>query len=128
MESLKIRTGEVRLQILGDDGEERGIFSFNPEDVASARRFLEIRKELAIKHEEFEAQEKACETDESRADLLNDIVNYFETLIDECWGAGTSKMLFGDAKTLGMFADFFDGISPYYADASKKRVKEYTKK
>ena len=128
MESLQIKTGEVRLQILGDDGEERGIFRFNPDDVASARRFIEIKKELTVKHEEFEAKEKLCDSDESRADLLNEIVDYFEKMIDECWGAGTSEILFGDAKSLGMFSDFFEGISPYYAEASKKRVSKYTNK
>ena len=128
MESLKIRTGQVNLQILDDDGNERGIFSFNPEDVASAKRFMEIQRELVDKQAEFESKVPECKDDESKVSLLNEIVEYFESTIDSCWGEGTSKILFGEAKTLSMFSDFFDGIAPYYAEASKKRKAKYLKK
>lgn len=128
MESLKIRTGQVNLQILDDAGNERGVFSFNPEDVANAKRFLELQKELVVKQEDFEKRSGKCKDDESKVDLLNEIVEYFESAIDSCWGEGTSKLLFGDAKTVSMFADFFEGIAPYYAEASKKRKAKYTNK
>ena len=128
MESLKIRTGQVSLRILDDEGNERGVFSFNPEDVASAKRFMEIRKELVEKRSEFEVKEAQCTDDESKVDLLNEIVDYFEATIDGCFGEGSSKLLFGEAKTLAMFSDFFDGIAPYYAEASKKRKAKYLKK
>lgn len=38
MESLQIRTGRIRLEILDDTGNSRGIFSFNPTDVESAKK------------------------------------------------------------------------------------------
>lgn len=128
MESLKIRTGQVNLQILDDYGNERGIFSFNPEDVANAKRFMEIQKELVDKQAEFEQRESKCKDDESKVNLLNEIVDYFEQAIDSCWGEGSSKLLFGEAKTLSMFSDFFEGIAPYYEEASKKRKAKYLKK
>ena len=38
MESLQIRTGSISLKVLDDLGNERGIFTFNPEDVKSAEQ------------------------------------------------------------------------------------------
>lgn len=128
MESLKIRTGQINLQIVNDAGEEKGVFSFNPEDVANAKKFLELQRELTFKQTEFEKKSANCKDDESKIDLLNEIVDYFESAIDSCWGEGTSKLLFGDAKTLTMFADFFEGIAPYYEEASKKRKAKYANK
>lgn len=128
MESLKIRTGQINLQIIGDDDEPRGVFSFNPEDVEAAKRYMSIRNEMTEKQKEFERQEERCETDEEKMQLLNDIVNYFEEKIDECFGSGSSKLLFGDNKSLSMFSDFFEGIAPYFEAASKKRIDKYSKK
>ncbi len=128
MQSLVIRTGQVNLQIVDEHGEEKGVFSFNPEDVACAKRFVEIQRELVEKQKEFEAQSSKCKDDESKINLLNDIVEYFTATIDSCWGEGTSKLLFGNTKTLSMFSDFFEGIAPYYAEASKKRKEKYLKK
>ena len=128
MESLKIRTGQVNLQILDDLGNEKGVFSFNPEDVASARRFVEIQKELIEKQNEFQTRTDECTDDKSKLDLMNEVVDYFENMIDECWGKGTSELLFGKAKSLTMFSDFFEGIAPYYSKASEQRKAKYLNK
>lgn len=128
MESLKISTGAVKLQIVDDDGEVRGIFKFRPDDVHSAQAMLELQKELDIKQAEFDKRAETCETQEEQIALLNEIVDYFEDAIDKCFGEGSSKILFGEAKTLTMFEDFFNGIIPYYQKASNKRVAKYKKK
>lgn len=128
MESLKIRTGQVNLQILDDYGNERGIFSFNPEDVNSAKRILELQDELKEKSKEMETKQAACETDAEKVNLLVETVNYFRDLVDSCFGEGTSQTVFGNACTLSMFYDFFEGITPYYEKASKKRMEKYTGK
>lgn len=127
MESLQIRTGVIRLQILDDEGEPRGIFSFNPEDVESARRVVSLQEELLAKQKEFETRGEACETPEEKVNLLADSVKYLKGLVDECFGEGSSQVVFGDACTLSMFEDFFNGITPYYENASKKRLAKYQK-
>jgi hypothetical protein len=127
MESLQIRTGQVRLRILNDAGEERGIFSFNPEDIESARMVLSLQSELLEKEKEFNVRQKECTTQEEQIELLCETVEYFENLVDKCFGAGSSELLFGGAKSLSMFFDFFDGIIPYYETASKKRIAKYKK-
>lgn len=125
MESLQVRTGEIRLQILDDAGEERGIFKFNPSDVKAAQNFLSIQEEFEHKYAEFQEQAKHCETAAQQASFLNELVDYFESMIDSCFGQGSSQILFGDAKTLSMFEDFFTGITPYYQKASEERIAKY---
>lgn len=125
MESLKIRTGKIRLQIEDDSGEVRGIFTFNPNDVESAKRIAEVQKEFGVKNKEFQDRSTKCTTPEEQINLLNEVVDYFEKLIDDCFGAGSSEILFGDDKSIDMFLDFFEGITPYYEKASKERMAKY---
>ena len=131
MESLQVRTGQISLQILDDLGNERGVFKFNPEDVAAAKRFFSIQDEFDMKSKEFNARVSELENSgdtERQIDLLNEIVEYLNSLIDECFGSGSSDLLFGGAKTLSMYYDFFTGITPYYQQASEKRMEKYNKK
>lgn len=128
MESLQIRTGQISLMILDDAGDERGVFKFNPEDIELAKKVMNIQAELNVKTAEYEERSKFCETTESKVELLSEAVNYFKELVDTCFGEGTSALVFGDANTLSMFEDFFNGITPYFEKASKKRMEKYRKK
>lgn len=128
MQSLQVKTGEIRLQILDDAGEERGIFKFNPTDIESAKKVLSLQSELNVKQAEFEERIKDCKTPEDKINCMSDVCDYFESMIDSCFGEGTSKMLFGGAKTLSMFDDFLQGIIPYYEKASRDRIAKYSQK
>lgn len=128
MQSLQIKTGEIRLQIIDDAGEERGIFKFNPTDLESAKKVLSLKNELTIKQAEFEDKVAHCETPEDKVNCMAEVCDYFEGIIDDCFGAGSSNLLFGGAKTLSMFDDFLTGIMPYYEQASKERVAKYSPK
>lgn len=127
MESLQIRTGQKQLQILDDNGNVRGVFKFNPEDIEGAKRMLNIKQELTLKQQEFNERAADASTDEEKFAIIDEIVDYFEAKIDECFGDGTSKLLFGDARTISMFEDFFTGITPYYEKASEARKAKYAK-
>ncbi len=127
MDSLQVRTGQVSLRILDDSGEERGIFRFNPEDIESARKLLALQEELEVKNEEFTKRNAECKTADERIALLSETVTYFRGLIDNCFGEGTSDLVFGNAHTLSMFSDFIEGITPYYTEASAKRTAKYKK-
>lgn len=128
MESLKIRTGEVRIRILDDRDEERGIFKFNPEDIGTTKKFLNVQKEFEVKQKEFLDKSEMCTTPDEKIELLSEIVDYLKTTIDGCFGQGSSQILFGDSCSLTMFEDFFEGITPYYEQASKARVEKYKNK
>lgn len=125
MDSLKISTGKVRLQIVDEAGNQRGIFSFNPSDIESAKRIIEIQKDFEMKNVEFQKRINAAETMEEKITILDELVTYFEKIIDDCFGEGSSQVLFGNDKSVEMFYDFFDGITPYYEKASKERMAKY---
>lgn len=125
MDSLKINTGKVRLQILDEDGNQRGIFTFNPSDIESAKRIIEIQKDFEMKNVEFQKRINAAETMEEKITILDELVTYFKKVIDDCFGEGSSQVLFGNDKSVEMFYDFFDGITPYYEKASKERMAKY---
>lgn len=128
MESLQVRTGQISLQILDDYGEVRGVFKFNPQDIESAKRVFALQAELPAKQAEFEARIETVTDDNDKMEVLSDIVDYFNNAIDDCFGKGSSAVLFGGAKTLSMYEDFFEGILPYYQKASEKRVGKYKKR
>lgn len=125
MESLRIRTGQINLAIEDDAGNVRGTFSFNPQDVQAAKKFVALQQEFNVKQAEFDRRANEVETTEEKIDLLNEVVEYFRNLVDDCFGEGSSDLLFGNAKTLSMFEDFFLGITPYYEKASNERMSKY---
>jgi len=127
MESLQIRTGELSVRILDDAGNERGIFKFNPTDVNLAKSVIELQAELEIQQKQFEDRVKECETDQEKITLMSEVVTYYRGLIDKVFGEGSSQILFGDAVSLTMFSDFFDGITPYFEKARKDVKAKYTK-
>ena len=127
MESLQVRTGQISLQILDDEGNLRGIFKFNPEDIESAKQVLILQQELHEKEAEYIEKAQNAVTAEDRVAVLDEIVTYFNDAIDRCFGAGSSNVLFGGAKTTSMYDDFFNGIIPYYEKAGKKRTSKYKK-
>lgn len=131
MPSLQIHTGEVRLQILDDAGEVRGIFKFNPTDIEAAKRLLKIQEDFESKETEFQKKAEEIEKSGSTSDkinLLSELCQYIEGEIDECFGEGSSKILFGNSVSIDMFNDFFNGITPYYEKASKERLAKYQEK
>lgn len=127
MEKLQIHTGQIRLEILDDSGESRGIFRFNPDDTAVARRIFSLQKTVDEKLTEYESKAKDAKDDETNVELLDETIAYFRGVIDEIYGSGTSDLLFGAAHSLSMFEDFFSGIMPYYTKASEERLKKYSK-
>ena len=130
MDTLKINSGAVSLKIVDENDNEKGIFTFNPNDIATANRFFGLMREIDAKQEEFKQKELQIKDEDTKGkiDLVCEIIDYFENKIDEIFGVGSSKLLFGETKTLDMFSDFFNGIAPYYEKVSQKRMDRYTEK
>ena len=124
---FQVRTGLKSVKILDDFGEVRGIFKFNPEDIKSARKANDLVSEFKEKSKVFQERSAEIEGAAGQIALLDEIVDYFKSGIDSVWGDGSSKILFGDANTLDMFDDFFDGITPFYEMAAKQRTSKYIK-
>ena len=128
MEKLQIHTGQICLEIVDDHGESRGVFKFNPNDVAVAKKVFELQDTINAKFAEYEKlYAEAGDDSQKSIELLTETVDYFRGVIDEIFGAGSSQLLFGDARTFSMLSDFFSGITPYYTKASEERVQKYKK-
>lgn len=125
MDSLKINTGLVRLKI-ERDGEE-GVISFNPSDVGFADRVYKLLADFNNKEKEYRAQLSSIDNSDSGGAiaLLKDLCLYMRGQIDFCFGYGTSQTVFGDALEVGMFEQFFDGITPYIQRARQEKLKKY---
>lgn len=135
MESLRIDTGVIRLQI--NDGP--GYIEFNPASVQFAQRFYALIGDFESKLEEYETRSAAIEanteTDKNglpvnmpeRLALLEETCNYIRAKIDDIFGAGTSQTAFGDDLNLDVFEQFLVGITPFVQRARSKKVEKYLK-
>ncbi len=92
--------------------------------------FTEKQKEYELKIAEIE---KSCEVSEDsngsmqKISLLKEICLYLQDRIDYVFGDGTSKKVFGQALTLDMFQQFFEGIIPYIQNARENKLNKYSK-
>ena len=135
MQSLHINTGEIQLCV--NDDPDR-VIVFNPTDISFAERFYGLLSEFEEKEKEYqrkvEALQKNTETDNLGIPknfgpalvLLRETCGFLREKIDDVFGAGTSQAAFGDANTLDMFEQFFEGITPFVQKAREKQVSKYT--
>lgn len=129
MSELYISTGAVKLDIIRD-GENVGVFKFNPKDIGEAERFSEFSSSLNAKRVEYQEKAKALDengTDVERVKFLADFIRELRNNLDNLYGTGTSQLVFGDALDIDMFFDFMEGIAPYYKKASSERTAKYRK-
>jgi len=132
--NLNINTGEIRLTVNGDPKRE---LVFNPEDIGFVERFYDLLSEFENKSKEYQAKAQELENDETldaygiplntkqRIALLREACQYFRSQIDKIFGQGTSDIVFGSINTLNMFAEFFEGITPYIQKARSDKLKKY---
>lgn len=135
MAEIKINTGTIRLRVECDGREE--FIAFNPDDVVFINRFCELMTAMEKKQEEYnvkaEELEKVTETDslgfpinmKEKLALVLDICSFMRTQVDEVFGAGTSHKIFGDANTLDMFTQFFEGITPFIQRNRDEKMARY---
>ncbi|ADY54713.1 hypothetical protein Sgly_0347 [Syntrophobotulus glycolicus DSM 8271] len=134
---MKLTTGRIEIPI-ERDGENVGSLAFNPNDMAFVDRFYGLIGDFEAKEKEYQekalALEENTETDsygipknmKERLALLKDICGFLRGRIDYVFGDGVSQKVFGDANTLDMFEQFFDGIAPFIQQARVGKVEKYT--
>lgn len=137
MSSIQINSDEKRIAI--NDDPER-VIVFNPSDVLFAERFYRLMDEFQQKLTEYKRRfselEKNQEADEfgipknfgDRIHLAVELCNYMRDEIDKVFGAGTSQKAFGDDRTLDMFMQFFNGLTPYIQRVRSEIMEKYTGK
>jgi hypothetical protein len=135
MDTLQIKTSEVRLAVNGD--AER-VISFNPADTLFAEKFYRLSANVDAKLAEFTRKGKELDADkaagengmplnlQARIELQRDLCLYLRDEIDALFGAGTSQNAFGAALEADAFPQFFEGITPYFQRARSEKVSQYT--
>jgi hypothetical protein len=134
MKSIQIDTGIKRVMINDDPTR---VIEFNPEDVTFAEKFYSLIHAFEAKQVEYDRRSKMID-DNTAVDasglpanvsdglaLLREVCEFMRGEIDGLFGAGTSQKAFGDARTLDMFVQFFEGITPFIKSARDEKVRRY---
>jgi hypothetical protein len=135
--NLNINTEGIKLTINEDPSR---VISFNPNDLGFAERFYDLISEFETKSDEYQEKAKQLENDteldqygivknlKPRLALMQEICMFLRNKVDEIFGTGTSNTVFGGINTLDMFAEFFNGITPYIQKARMDKLAKYTGK
>lgn len=136
MNSLHIGGNEIRLAV--NDDKNR-IISFNPTDVGFIDRFYGLIAQFDAQQTEFEQRAKALDAQDERdaygvpanvrerIALIKEFCERMRSSVDGVFGEGTSQKAFGAMNTLDMFAEFFEGITPYVKQARERKLAKYQK-
>jgi hypothetical protein len=137
MDSITISTGVKRVCI-NDDPDN--FIEFNPNDVSFAEKFYSLISEFEAKLVEYQARSDEIDSNkeldangipvnfEARIALMRDVCEFVREKIDGLFGKGTSQKVFGNALTLDMFTQFFEGITPFIQQARAEKVAKYQKR
>ena len=131
MESLHIDTGAVTLSVNND---ENRTITFYPTDVHFAEAFFDLVRDFMQHSEDVSRQEEeikesvgtAAERSAKEVELLCETYAFMRERIDNCFGAGTSEIVFGDHDSLGAYASFFRGVEPYVRKARTDELARYS--
>ena len=124
-DTLHISTGEKRIAI-ERDGKPAGEIVFNPSDVVFAEKFYRLIGEFETKSDEFSRRAEEVKDDTgAQLALLSETCTYFKEKINYLFGETASKVAFGDANTLDMFSQFFEGMTPFIRGARTQKIAQY---
>ena len=131
METLRIDTGAVTLSINND---ENRTITFYPTDVHFAEAFFNLVRDFMQRREDVSRQEEeikesggtAAERSAKEVELLRETYAFMRERIDNCFGAGTSEIVFGNHDSLGAYASFFRGVEPYVRKARTDELARYS--
>lgn len=117
-----------RVRIVDEEGNERGIISFDAEDILFIDRVMRLSLEYKDKIKEYSEQAEAVENDElAQTKIVIELCEYMKSSIDKVFGEGTSKIAFGDMNNFGMFGQFFEGIAPLIDETRAQKTAKYRK-
>lgn len=134
MQTLRIDTGEISLAVNGDKSR---VVKFNPEDIAFVDRFYDLISIFEGKEKEYQKKMAALEKDDAvdangiplnakeYIALLREVCEGMRADIDGVFGAGTSNAAFGDAMSIDVFVQFFQGITPFIQQSREKKAEKY---
>lgn len=134
MDNIQINVGEKRVIINGDPNR---VIVFNPSDALFAERFYNLICEFDAKLDEYKERSREIalikDVDErgiplnfvENLKLMKEACTFIRDRIDVLFGPGTSQIAFGDAMSLDMFVQFFEGITPLIQAVRKESMDKY---
>lgn len=137
MDNIQIDLGVKRLAVNGDESR---IIEFNPSDLLFVERFYNLIQTFEEKDAEYRQRAEKIDAN-TKLDTNGIPVNALEAIalvkemcsfmceqIDKVFGEGTSQAAFGNVKTINMFEQFFDGITPYIEQVRQEKIDKYVVK
>ena len=137
-EIKRIRTDAAKIRVMVNDDPEN-IIEFDPEDAIFIEKFYSLIQEFEEKETEYLQRSKKLEENTTldqnglpanlgeSIGLLREVCEYFREKVDYLFGKGTSQKAFGDALSLDMFEQFFNGIVPFIQEARREKISKYTR-
>jgi len=133
----KLTIDGVKRIAINDDSDR--VIEFNPSDILFAERFYHIYQEFEQKQDEYlkrseELDAQGNDLDEhgmpantgERLEFMKEVCGFVRGKIDHLFGEGASQKAFGDALSMDMIAQFFEGITPYVEKARTNKITKYT--
>lgn len=116
---------------VNDNGD---IIAIDLSDVGFYDRLLDTVDKVSVTNEEYKLKAKEIDAmdddimhdnevtsqkDYKKIKLLNEYFNESRKAIDDLFGEGTSQKVFGNAKRVDMFEDFFEQLEPHFKKMGK---------
>jgi len=132
-DSLRISSGARKILI--NDGPE--FIEVNASDVVFVERFYAVIREFEAKLEEYKTRgtqiDEKGEVDSAgipvnladRIEFIREVCEFMNAKIDQIFGIGTAKKVFGETMSLDMYEQFFNGLEPFIRSARTERVSKY---
>lgn len=134
MDSLHIDTGIKRIAINDDLNR---IIEFNPSDALFAEKFYNLYRVFEEKQYEYLERFKELDANQEKdkmgipvnapaqLSLLRESCEFIRGQIDYVFGEGTSQIAFGEANSIDMFGQFFEGISPFIHTVRASKISKH---
>ncbi len=125
MDKIRISRNIKRIEV-NDNGE---FITLDFDDLNLPYRFYAMLKRLEKDRIKFAQQLQERLKDKSGSDSTEELVEaehdlniYFRDAVDEVFGEGTCRKVYGDIlPSIDMHLQFFDAIRPYFEEEAKRR-------
>ncbi|MGN1107983.1 MAG: hypothetical protein ACI4RK_01255 [Oscillospiraceae bacterium] len=131
MDKIRISRNIKRIEV-NDNGE---FITLDFDDLNLPYRFYAMLKRLEKDRIKFAQQlqerlknKSGAESTEELVEAEHDLNIYFRDAVDEVFGEGTCRKVYGDIlPSIDMHLQFFDAIRPYFEEEAKRRQQKMSR-
>lgn len=131
MEKIRLQRNVKHIEV-NDNGE---YITLDFDDLDLPYRYYGMLKKLEKDRVKFSEELAEKFKDKSAEDCTEELVNaerelniYFRDAVDEVFGAGTCRKVYGDIlPSLEMHLQFFDALRPFFEEEAKRRQERMSK-